>query len=128
MGVCRPTAICACTTRPSCSRAAATTRGWQWPVLVTPMPHVKSTYSSPSAVVTRQPDALAISIGAVGGLMPCAMRPSVAPTRSTAAGETAAVESERRKAAKAIFYTQIRRQNSGFAGRTEGSEHYIAGK
>ena len=27
---------------PTCSWAAATTRGWQWPVLVTPMPAVKS--------------------------------------------------------------------------------------
>ena len=35
---------------------AATTCGWQWPVLVTAMPLEKSRYSTPSVVVTTQPE------------------------------------------------------------------------
>ena len=34
---------------------ASTTCGWQWPVLVTAMPLLKSRYSVPSAVVTVEP-------------------------------------------------------------------------
>ena len=41
---------------PACSLIAATTFGWQWPVLATAMPRVKSRYSLPSAVVTVQPE------------------------------------------------------------------------
>ena len=42
--------------RAACSWIAATTVGWQCPVLVTAMPLVKSRYSVPSAVVTVHPD------------------------------------------------------------------------
>src|SRR3954452_18628021 len=42
--------------RAACSWIAATTAGWQWPVLVTAMPLVKSRYSVPSTVVTMQPE------------------------------------------------------------------------
>ena len=40
---------------------ASTTCGWQWPVLVTAMPLEKSRYSTPSVVVTMQPDPEATS-------------------------------------------------------------------
>src|SRR3954465_15994048 len=40
----------------ACSWIAATTFGWQWPVLGTAMPLVKSRYSVPSVVVTVQPE------------------------------------------------------------------------
>eukprot|EP00966_Prymnesium_polylepis_P005833 133217-Prymnesium_polylepis.1 len=36
------TDCCACVILPACSRTAATTVGWQWPVDSTPMPDVKS--------------------------------------------------------------------------------------
>src|SRR4249919_3972205 len=39
----------------ACSWIAATTFGWQCPVLVTAMPDEKSRYSAPSAVVTQEP-------------------------------------------------------------------------
>ena len=42
---------------PTCSRTAATTRGWQWPVEATPMPVWKSRYRRPRTSVTQLPDA-----------------------------------------------------------------------
>src|SRR3954469_26036868 len=39
----------------ACSRTAATTPGWQWPRLVTEMPHRKSRYSLSSASHSRAP-------------------------------------------------------------------------
>ena len=41
-GRCITVVYCAWIILPTCSCAAATTRGWQCPVLVTPMPAVKS--------------------------------------------------------------------------------------
>src|SRR5664280_2417324 len=41
--------------RATCSWAAATTLGWQWPVLVTPIPAVKSRYSRPFTSVSTAP-------------------------------------------------------------------------
>lgn len=41
-GGCMTVVYCPWTRVATCSWAAATTRGWQWPVLVTPMPAVKS--------------------------------------------------------------------------------------
>ena len=54
---------------PTCSRTAATTRGWQWPRLVTEMPHRKSRYSLPSASHSRAPSPRTNSTGQarVGG-------------------------------------------------------------
>src|SRR5664280_1278364 len=41
--------------RATCSWAAAATLGWQWPVLVTPIPAVKSRYSRPWMSVSTAP-------------------------------------------------------------------------
>src|SRR5664280_1472687 len=41
--------------RATCSWAAAATLGWQWPVLVTPIPAVKSRYSRPRMSVSTAP-------------------------------------------------------------------------
>ena len=48
---------------PTCSRAASTTRGWQWPVLVTPMPVVKSRYFLPSVPKIQLPSAWSTTTG-----------------------------------------------------------------
>src|SRR3954451_6044950 len=39
----------------ACSRTASTTAGWQWPRLVTEMPHRKSRYSWPASSHRRVP-------------------------------------------------------------------------
>ena len=48
---------------PTCSCAAATTLGWQWPVLTTPMPEVKSRWRLPSTSKTSEPRAWSIVTG-----------------------------------------------------------------
>lgn len=52
-----------CMSRPACSRMAATTFGWQWPVPSTEMPARKSRYSLPSASHSRQPSPLTKAMG-----------------------------------------------------------------
>jgi hypothetical protein len=52
-----------CIRRAACSCTAATTAGWQCPVLQTPMPERKSRYSVPSASRSTQPSPDANSIG-----------------------------------------------------------------
>jgi hypothetical protein len=45
-----------CMSRAACSCTAATTCGWQCPVLHTPIPARKSKYSTPSASTSTQPE------------------------------------------------------------------------
>ena len=48
---------------PAWARTAATTPGWQWPVLQTEIPARKSRYSSPSASQSRAPSPRTNSTG-----------------------------------------------------------------
>ena len=48
---------------PAWARIAATTSGWQWPVLQTEIPARKSRYSSPSASHSRAPSPRTNSTG-----------------------------------------------------------------
>ena len=48
---------------PAWSLMAATTCGWQWPVVVTAMPAVKSRNRLPSTSVTQQPSPRSITNG-----------------------------------------------------------------
>ena len=48
---------------PACARIAATTSGWQWPVLQTEIPARKSRYSAPSASHSRAPSPRTNSTG-----------------------------------------------------------------
>jgi hypothetical protein len=52
-----------CISRPACSWTAATTRGWQWPVLQTATPDRKSRYSTPSESTSTHPEPDANSTG-----------------------------------------------------------------
>ena len=52
-----------CISRPACSWIAATTCGWQWPVLQTATPERKSRYSTPSESTSTQPEPDANSTG-----------------------------------------------------------------
>jgi hypothetical protein len=52
-----------CMSRAACSWIAATTCGWQWPVLQTAMPERKSRYSVPSTSTRTQPSPASNSTG-----------------------------------------------------------------
>ena len=52
-----------CISRAACSWIAATTCGWQWPVLHTATPERKSRYSTPSESTSTQPEPDANSTG-----------------------------------------------------------------
>ena len=60
-GECSPIDTCPCSSASACAWMARTIFGWQCPVFVTPMPHVKSRYVAPSAAVSHEPFADAIS-------------------------------------------------------------------
>src|SRR5450759_2829013 len=47
--------------RLACSSIAATTFGWEWPVVTTAIPAVKSRNRLPSTSVTQQPSPLSMS-------------------------------------------------------------------
>ena len=54
-GECSPIDTCPCSSASACAWMARTIFGWQCPVFVTPMPHVKSRYVAPSAAVSHGP-------------------------------------------------------------------------
>src|SRR5690606_526898 len=62
-GWCITVVYCAWMTLPICSCAAATTFGWQWPVLVTPIPEVKSRWRLPSVSYRYTPSPWSTTTG-----------------------------------------------------------------